>query len=73
MNDVNLVIETLKEDIIGALQNSKLPISVIYYLMDNIYREVEDEYKFTIQQAYKKQLQEQQEAIEKEQEETKEE
>ena len=73
MNDINLIIETLKEDIIGALQNSKLPISVIYYLMDNIYREVEDEYKLTIQQAYKKQLQEQQEAIKKEQEEIKEE
>lgn len=40
----NLKVEELKENIINIINNSGLPISVIYYVYKNILKDIEMEY-----------------------------
>lgn len=56
--DINLKIETLKQDLIQTLRESQLPISVIYYVMESIFREVDSEYAITLKEAKQKLMQE---------------
>ena len=41
---MNLQIENVKQEIINIINNSGLPIGVIYYLFKDISKEVADEY-----------------------------
>ena len=52
--NINLIIEDIKSQIINTINNSGLPISIIYYLMSDIYKKLEVEYKSYIEQAKKK-------------------
>lgn len=49
--NINLIIEDIKSQIINTINSSGLPISVIYYLMSDIYKKLEVEYKSYIEQA----------------------
>ena len=49
--NINLIIEDIKFQIINTINNSGLPISIIYYLMSDIYKKLEVEYKSYIEQA----------------------
>ena len=49
--NINLIIEDIKSQIINTINNSGLPISIIYYLMSDIYKKLEVEYKSYIEQA----------------------
>ena len=49
--NINLIIEDIKSQIINTINNSGLPISIIYYLMSDIYKKLELEYKSYIEQA----------------------
>ena len=56
--DINLKIETLKQDLIQTLRESQLPISVIYYVMESIFREVDSEYSIALKEARQQLMQE---------------
>lgn len=49
--NINLIIEDIKSQIINTINSSGLPISVIYYLMSDVYRKLDVEYKSYIEQA----------------------
>lgn len=49
--NINLIIEDIKSQIINTINNSGLPISIIYYLMSDIYTKLDVEYKSYIEQA----------------------
>lgn len=49
--NINLIIEDIKSQIINTINSSGLPISVIYYLMSDIYKRLDVEYKSYIEQA----------------------
>lgn len=49
--NINLIIEDIKSQIINTINSSGLPISVIYYLMSDVYKRLEVEYKSYIEQA----------------------
>ena len=49
--NINLIIEDIKFQIINTINSSGLPISVIYYLMSDIYKKLDVEYKSYIEQA----------------------
>lgn len=49
--NINLIIEDIKSQIINTINSSGLPISVIYYLMSDIYKKLDIEYKSYIEQA----------------------
>lgn len=49
--NINLIIEDIKSQIINTINSSGLPISVIYYLMSDIYKKLDVEYKTYIEQA----------------------
>lgn len=49
--NINLIIEDIKSQIINIINSSGLPISVIYYLMSDVYKKLDIEYKSYIEQA----------------------
>lgn len=49
--NINLIIEDIKSQIINTINSSGLPISIIYYLMSDIYKKLDVEYKSYIEQA----------------------
>lgn len=49
--NINLIIEDIKSQIINTINSSGLPISVIYYLMSDVYKKLDVEYKSYIEQA----------------------
>ena len=49
--NINLIIEDIKSQIINTINSSGLPISVIYYLMSDVYKRLDVEYKSYIEQA----------------------
>ena len=49
--DINLVIENFKQTIFNAANQSGLPISVVYYVLSDTFREVESEYNAYINAA----------------------
>lgn len=49
--NINLIIEDIKSQIINTINSSGLPISVIYYLMSDVYKKLDIEYKSYIEQA----------------------
>ena len=49
--NINLIIEDIKSQIINTINSSGLPISVIYYLMSDVYKRLDIEYKSYIEQA----------------------
>lgn len=42
--DINLIIENFKQTIFDAANQSGLPLSVVYYVFSDVFREVETEY-----------------------------
>ena len=49
--DINLVIEDFKGSLMNTINNSGLPISVVYYIMTDLYKEVDTQYYNYINQA----------------------
>jgi hypothetical protein len=49
--DINLAIEDFRDSLMTVLNSSHLPVSVIYYVMSNIYDSVALQYKNYIEQA----------------------
>ena len=39
--NINLIIEDIKSQIINTINSSGLPISIIYYLMSDIYKQLD--------------------------------
>lgn len=63
---INSKIEFTKEQLINVINNSELPIGVIYYLLKDISDEVIVEYNRAIAQEKQQQIQQMQEEGEKE-------
>ena len=65
---MNLQIENVKQDIIDVINNSQLPIGVIYYLFKDISKEVANEYNKTLmlEQQQKQQEEEKKQDIKEE-------
>jgi hypothetical protein len=49
--DINLIIEDFKGSLMSTINNCGLPISVIYYVMTDLYKEVDTQYYNYINQA----------------------
>lgn len=69
--DFNLRCDNLKSEIIKVINQSDLPIAVIYYMFQNLYTEVEHTYFGTINSARLKQQKESVEKLEQGMEKTK--
>lgn len=53
--DINLIIEDFKNNIINTINGSQLPPAVVYYIFKDINKDVETSYKNYIQQAQQRQ------------------
>lgn len=53
--DINLIIEDFKNNIINTINGSQLPPAVVYYIFKDINKDVEASYKNYIQQAQQRQ------------------
>ena len=53
--DINLVIEEFKNNIINTINGSQLPPAVVYYIFKDINKDVEASYSNYIQQAQQRQ------------------
>ena len=53
-NDVNITIEEFKLSIINLLNNSNMPIGMIYYIMKDVFGEITEEYQNYLNTAMKK-------------------
>ena len=60
--DINLIIEETKQNIIRSLNESGLPVSVMYYIMRDIMTETSEEYQRYINRAYAKEREQQEQA-----------
>lgn len=49
--DINLIIEDFKGNLMSTINNCGLPISVIYYVMTDLYKEIDAQYFNYITQA----------------------
>lgn len=49
--DINLVIEDFKNTLTSTINNSGLPISVVYYIITDLYKELDNQYYQYIRQA----------------------
>lgn len=49
--DINLIIEDFKGSLMSTVNNCGLPISVIYYVMTDLYKEIDAQYFNYINQA----------------------
>ena len=50
-NNINLVIEDFKNSIVENINNCGLPPAMVFYVMKDVYRDVEDGYKRYLDQA----------------------
>lgn len=48
MDNFNTKLENLKKDLITLINNSKMPVGVVYYLLKDILLEIESSYKQTL-------------------------
>lgn len=48
MDNFNTKLENLKKDLITLINNSEMPVGVVYYLLKDISSEVESSYKQTL-------------------------
>ena len=53
-NDVNIKIEEFKLSIINLLNESNMPIGMIYYIMKDVFGEITEEYQNYLNTAMKK-------------------
>lgn len=53
--DINLIIEEFKNNIISTINGSQLPPAVVYYIFKDINKDVEASYSNYIQQAQQRQ------------------
>lgn len=60
--DINLVIEQFKQDIFQRCQDAQLPISIIYYVMKDLFKEIESDYINYVNKAAREQQMKMQEA-----------
>ena len=60
--DVNLIIEETKQNAIKSLNESGLPVSVIYYIMRDVMTETSEEYQRYINRAYAKEREQREQA-----------
>lgn len=60
-NNFNLKTEQFKSSIITSINNSNLPIGTIYYVIKDLYKDLEIEYLKILQEEQKQQEQEGQE------------
>lgn len=52
--DVNLVMDDFKNELVNLVNNSGLPIGVLYYIIGDLYKTLDSEYYNYINQARKK-------------------
>lgn len=53
-NDVNITIEEFKLSVINLLNESHMPIGMIYYIMKDVFGEITEEYQNYLNTAMKK-------------------
>ena len=53
--DINLIIEEFKNNIINTINGSQLPPAIVYYIFKDINKDVEASYRNYIQQAQQRQ------------------
>ncbi len=53
-NDINISIEEFKLNIIKLLNNSNMPIGIMYYIMKDVFGELTEEYQNYLNTATKK-------------------
>lgn len=57
--DINLVIEEVKTQVINTINQSGLPISVVYYIMKDVMNGLDTTYSDYIKQAYNQEMEQQ--------------
>ena len=55
--DVNLIVEEVKAQVINTLNQSGLPVSVVYYIMKDVMNGLDATYNDYIKQAYNREQQ----------------
>ena len=55
--DINLQIETFRQGLFDYLEQSKLPASVVFYVLDNVYKTMDEQYQMILRESYNKQMQ----------------
>lgn len=57
--DINLIVEEFRQNLVATVNNSGLPASVIYYVLTDVYNEINTQYKAYLREAQQKLMTEQ--------------
>ena len=57
--DINLIVEEFRQNLVATVNNSGLPASVIYYVLTDVYNEINTQYKAYLRDAQQKLMAEQ--------------
>ena len=60
--DINLVVEEFRQSLVATVNNSGLPASVIYYVLTDVYNEINSQYKAYLRDTQQKLMMEQAES-----------
>lgn len=60
--DINLVVEEFRQNLVATVNNSGLPASIIYYVLTDVYNEINSQYKAYLRDAQQKLMMEQAES-----------
>ena len=52
--DINLVVEEFRQNLVATVNNSGLPVSIIYYVLTDVYNEINSQYKVYLRDAQQK-------------------
>lgn len=54
--DINLQVENFREELINYLESSKLPASIVFYVLRDVSRTMEEQYQMILRDSYNKQM-----------------
>lgn len=57
--DINLIVEEFRQNLVATVNNSGLPASMIYYVLTDVYNEINTQYKAYLREAQQKLMTEQ--------------
>lgn len=54
--DINLQVENFREELINYLESSNLPASIVFYVLRDVSRTMEEQYQMILRDSYNKQM-----------------
>lgn len=54
--DINLQVENFREELINYLENSNLPASIVFYVLRDVSRTMEEQYQMILRDSYNKRM-----------------